>query len=141
MKDVNTFVRTSRTQRDAPNTPSSNVAKSRPLHQFTSGDRRSPQSTRCRLNCALEFEEPLTLIYFGMSGRDDGLEPATSAVTALHEMLLQQLTKHAGTAKRSASHTRQIELWVGLWVENDQPLNHRLGFVVCAMPESRPLDD
>jgi hypothetical protein len=55
----------------------------------------------------------------------------------LREMVLQQVTKHAGTAKRSASHTRQIELWA----ENDQPLNHRLGFVVCAMPESRPLDD
>jgi hypothetical protein len=35
----------------------------------------------------------------------------------------------------------QIELRVGLWIENDQPLNHRLGFVVFAMPESRPLDD
>ncbi len=85
------------------------------------------RSARCGLNCALEFEEPLTLNCFGMSGGDDALEPATSAVTALREMMLHQLTKHAGTAKRRASHTRQIELCFGLWVENDQPLNHRLG--------------
>jgi hypothetical protein len=76
-----------------------------------------------------------------LSERGPPPRQATSAVTMLREMVLQQVTKHAGSAKRSASHTRQIELWVGLWVENDQPLDHRLGFVVCDMPESRPLDD
>ena len=43
------------------------------------------------------------------------LELATSAVT---EWVLQQLRRHAGTAKRSASHIRHIKLWVGLWVGN-----------------------
>jgi len=38
------------------------------------------------------------------------LELATSAVT------IQQLTRHAGTAKRSASHIRPHEWWAGLWV-------------------------
>ncbi len=47
-----------------------------------------------------------------------GLEPAASAVTALREMVLQQLTRHAGTAKRRASHIRHTKLWVGLWVGN-----------------------
>ena len=49
-----------------------------------------------------------------------GLEPAASAVTALREQVLQQLTRHAGAAKRRASHTRRIKLWVGLWVGNSQ---------------------
>ena len=47
-----------------------------------------------------------------------GLEPAASAVTALLEMVLQQLTRHAGTAKRRASHIRHAKLWVGLWDGN-----------------------
>ena len=28
--------------------------------------------------------------------------------------------KHAGTAKRRASRTRPLELWVGLWVEKTE---------------------
>jgi len=39
-----------------------------------------------------------------------GLEPAASAVTALREMVLQQITRHAGTAKRRASHIRHAKL-------------------------------
>src|SRR5471032_969904 len=49
------------------------------------------------------------------------LELAASAVTALRHLVLQPL-QPAGTAKRSVSHTRLHELWVGslvgLWVEN-----------------------
>src|SRR5208282_251858 len=41
-----------------------------------------------------------------------------AAVTALRGLVLQQLPRHVGTAKRSASHTRGIKLWVGLWVGN-----------------------
>jgi hypothetical protein len=41
---------------------------------------------------------------------------AASALTSLREMALQQLTRHAGTAKRSASHIRPHEWWAGLWV-------------------------
>ena len=59
------------------------------------------------------------------------LELATSAVTALREMMLQ-LTRHARTAKRSANHTGLHELRVGLWVESDQPLNNLPGFVVSS---------
>src|SRR5215469_1510908 len=33
------------------------------------------------------------------------------------QALTRQLTRHAGTAKRSVSRTRHRILWVGLWVE------------------------
>jgi hypothetical protein len=32
--------------------------------------------------------------------------------------LFIELTRHAGTANRSASHIRHTKLWVGLWVGN-----------------------
>jgi hypothetical protein len=43
---------------------------------------------------------------------------ATSGVTALRELVLQQLTNTRGLPKRRASRTRLLKLWVGLWVEN-----------------------
>jgi len=38
-------------------------------------------------------------------------------VTALREMVFATPYKDVGAAKRSVSHTRPHELWVGLWVE------------------------
>src|SRR6267378_1456878 len=40
-----------------------------------------------------------------------------AAVTALREMVFATPYKDVGAAKRSVSHTRSHELWVGLWVE------------------------
>jgi hypothetical protein len=42
-------------------------------------------------------------------------------VTGQRCKVLQLLTRHAGTAKRCASHTRHRILWVGLWVEKKAP--------------------
>ena len=63
---------------------------------------------------------------------------AQEGLSSCTEMVLQQLTRHARTAKRSANHTGLHELRVGLWVESDQPLNNRPGFVVSARAQSRP---
>src|SRR5207253_6389214 len=45
---------------------------------------------------------------------------AASALTSLREMGFTTTYKHAGTAKRRASRTRPLELWVGLWVEKTE---------------------
>jgi hypothetical protein len=54
------------------------------------------------------------------------LELATCAVTALHEWVLHHLTRHAGSAKRRASHIRPQELGVKLWVRKSvvRPLSY-----------------
>ena len=64
------------------------------------------------------------------NGGDDETRTRDLCRDRLREMVLQQLTRHARTAKRSANHTGLHELRVGLWVESDQPLNNRPGFVV-----------
>jgi hypothetical protein len=52
-------------------------------------------------------------------------------------IVLQQLTTAVETAKVRGSRARHHLLWVVLWVENDQPLNHR---PVFAVPPGRRTD-
>jgi hypothetical protein len=74
------------------------------------------ERARVLLKLSLVFRKILGQVCNAAAGDSPRLELATSAVTALREMVLQQLYKHAGTAKRSISHARPHELWAGLWL-------------------------